>query len=353
MRAFITFLFISLSLFFINCGYSFKDEGIYASIDTSKGKMIFKLDYNRAPVTVANFIGLAEGTKEYTDIKTGQKTKRPFYDELIFHRIVKGFVVQGGCPLGDGRGGPGYAFIDEFNPELRHSSDGILSMANSGPNTNGSQFFITLRATPQLDDKHSVFGEIVYGREVLSEIGKVQTDFSDRPVENIVIKAIRIKRVGDNAAAFDADRAFASSEETFKKMDEEKEKEIIAFLKKKGISENNLVKTPSGLRYYVKRQGHGKKPAKGSMITVHYTGYLPDGTKFDSTADRKVPFETEIGVGRVIPGWDEAFLSMSTGEKRMLVIPYNLAYGESGRPPVIPPRSPLIFDVELLIIRNK
>ena len=168
--------------------------GTYAQFTTSMGNftvLLFELD---APKTVANFVGLAEGTKEWTDPKTGQKVKRPYYDGLIFHRIIDGFMIQGGDPLGVGTGGPGYKFEDEFSPKLRHSKEGILSMANSGPNTNGGQFFITLGPTPHLDNKHSVFGEVVEGMDVVRKIGKVKVGMNDKPVTPVTM-SVKIERV--------------------------------------------------------------------------------------------------------------------------------------------------------------
>jgi peptidyl-prolyl cis-trans isomerase A (cyclophilin A) len=168
--------------------------GIYARFDTSEGKFTIRLFDKEAPKTVENFVGLAEGTKEWTDPKTGEKVKKPFYDGLIFHRVIDGFMIQGGCPLGTGTGGPGYKFADEFNPKLRHTKEGILSMANAGPNTNGSQLFVTLGPTPHLNDRHSVFGEVAEGMDVVRKIGKVQTA-NERPVKPVVIQSVKIERV--------------------------------------------------------------------------------------------------------------------------------------------------------------
>jgi cyclophilin family peptidyl-prolyl cis-trans isomerase len=180
------------------------EPGLYARLQTNLGVMILRLEPERAPMTTANFVGLIEGTKEWTDAQTGEKHKRPYYDGLIFHRIIAGFMIQGGCPLGTGTGGPGYQFPDEFHPALRHDRAGILSMANAGPGTNGSQFFITLGPTPHLDDRHSIFGHVVRGQDVLERLGKVQTGPQDRPVEPVKIEKATVVRVGPEAGAWSA-----------------------------------------------------------------------------------------------------------------------------------------------------
>ncbi|HEV8385123.1 MAG TPA: peptidylprolyl isomerase [Candidatus Acidoferrales bacterium] len=169
--------------------------GTYAVFDTTQGKIVIRLLEKEAPKTVANFIGLAEGAKEFRDAKTGQKAKRPFYDGLVFHRVIPNFMIQGGCPLGTGTGDPGYKFEDEFHKSLRHDKPGKLSMANSGPGTNGSQFFITVAATPWLDEHHSIFGEVVEGQDVADKISKVARDRNDRPLQPVVLEKVTIERV--------------------------------------------------------------------------------------------------------------------------------------------------------------
>ena len=171
------------------------ESGTYAQFDTSEGTFMIRLFDKQAPNTVANFVGLAEGTREWKDPQTGQPKTGPFYDGVTFHRVIDGFMIQGGDRLGTGTGGPGYKFADEFHPALRHSKAGILSMANSGANTNGSQFFITLGPTPHLDNRHSVFGEVVEGMDIVTRIGSVPTGRQDRPVKPVVINKIAIKRV--------------------------------------------------------------------------------------------------------------------------------------------------------------
>jgi peptidyl-prolyl cis-trans isomerase A (cyclophilin A) len=172
-----------------------RTPGTYAILETSQGEIVCRLFEKEAPKTVENFVGLAEGTKEFTDPKTGQKAKRPFFDGLAFHRVIPQFMIQGGCPLGNGTGGPGYRFADEFHASLRHSAPGKLSMANSGPNTNGSQFFVTVAATPWLDNRHTIFGEIIEGQDVANKISEVPRDSSDRPRTPVVLQRVRIERV--------------------------------------------------------------------------------------------------------------------------------------------------------------
>jgi peptidyl-prolyl cis-trans isomerase A (cyclophilin A) len=169
--------------------------GTYAIFETSQGNIVIKLLEKEAPKTVENFIGLAEGTKEFTNEATGKKEKRNFYDGLGFHRVIPQFMIQGGCPRGDGRGGPGYTFADEFHPSLKHSKTGKLSMANSGPNTNGSQFFITVAATPWLDNRHTIFGEVVEGQDVADKISNAPRDGSDRPRTPITVQKLKIERI--------------------------------------------------------------------------------------------------------------------------------------------------------------
>lgn len=330
-----------------------KKDGMYAVIETTLGTIVCKLHFDKTPMTVGNFVGLASGERSWTDPKTGQKVKRPLYDGLKFHRVIKNFMVQGGDPSGNGTGGPGYKFADECKPELKHDKPGILSMANAGPGTNGSQFFITHVPTPHLDGKHTVFGEVVLGQDVVNKMADVPMKGS-APATDIVMKKVSIVRTGTAAKAFDwaaavgekgAPAAGGASAKTGTA-----DKASIA--KTLGVDISKMQKTTSGLEYVVTKAGTGAKPTKGKTISAHYTGYLLDGTKFDSSRDRGAPFETAIGVGQVIKGWDEAFLDMKTGEKRVLFIPASLGYGAQGTPGgPIPPNATLVFDVELLGVK--
>src|SRR6202163_2270045 len=169
--------------------------GTYAIFETSQGNIVIRLLEKEAPKTVENFLGLAEGTKEYTDAKTGKKTKGNFYDGLTFHRVIPQFMIQGGCPLGTGTGDPGYRFADEFHPSLKHDKAGKLSMANAGPNTNGSQFFLTVAPTPWLDNKHAIFGEVVEGLDLAIKISELPRGANDKPKEPVIVKTLRIERV--------------------------------------------------------------------------------------------------------------------------------------------------------------
>jgi peptidyl-prolyl cis-trans isomerase A (cyclophilin A) len=184
-------LFFGLS---VNSNGQEQKGPLYATLKTSMGDIVIQLHDDKAPKTVANFVGLATGTKEWTDPATKQRVKRPLYNDTIFHRVIPDFMIQGGDPLGNGTGGPGYRFEDEFHPELRHNKAGILSMANAGPNTNGSQFFITHKATPFLDNRHSVFGEVVKGQDVVVAIANVPRDPRDRPLKEVVLKEVVISR---------------------------------------------------------------------------------------------------------------------------------------------------------------
>lgn len=307
-------------------------DGLWALLDTSKGEILLALEYEKTPMTVANFVGLAEGS-----LNVNGKNK-PFYNNLVFHRVIENFMIQGGCPKGTGTGGPGYTFPDEIDESLTHNGPGILSMANAGPGTNGSQFFITHVATPWLDGKHTVFGKVAEGLSVVNAIEQGDT-----------IKSVEIIRKGAEAEAFEVTPQIftalvAAADERSKARAAEAQAKIDKELKNRYPE---AVSTKSGLRYVVHKAGDGKrKPAWGQKVTVHYSGSLLDGRIFDSSIQRGQP--TTFKVGEVIEGWNEALVDMSVGEKRTLIIPPDLGYGTMGYPGIIPPNSTLIFDVELL-----
>lgn len=307
-------------------------NGIYAKITTTKGVILLRLTYEKTPATVGNFVALAEGKMKNSQKPLGT----PYYDGLTFHRVIPNFMIQGGCPLGTGTGDPGYRFDDEFHPELKHNKPGVISMANAGPGTNGSQFFITHVATPWLDNKHTVFGEVVEGQEVVDAIAQ-----GDK------IEKVEIVRVGEEAEKWDALKAFNDfNEAKAARLAEEKRKAEEAFTKEVVDFE----KTNSGLYYQITHKGNGKKAEAGQKVAVHYTGMLLDKTVFDSSYRRKEPLQFTVGVGQVIAGWDEGILLLHEGDKARLVIPSELAYGSRGAGGVIPPNAPLIFDVELVSV---
>ena len=246
-------------------------------------------------------------------------------------------MIQGGCPQGTGTGSPGYTFDDEIHPELTHSEPGVLSMANAGPSTNGSQFFITHIATPWLDGKHTVFGNVAHGQEVVDAIAQGDS-----------VEKIEIVRVGAEAEAFNAIEAFRlfdgakAEREKAEKEKAEKELEEIA---------TGFDKTESGLRYKIIQKGDGVQAEKGKTVSVHYKGMLPDGGVFDSSYKRNAPIDFPLGQGNVIPGWDEGIALLKVGDKARFVIPPYLAYGERGAGGVIPPNATLMFDVELMDVK--
>jgi cyclophilin family peptidyl-prolyl cis-trans isomerase len=341
--------------------YTDLDDGLYASIDTKYGDILLKLEFEKTPMTVANFVSLAEGTNGY--VKDKFKGKR-YYDGLKFHRVVKGFMIQGGDPLGTGMGDPGYKFKDEFHKDLKHDKAGILSMANGGPNTNGSQFFITLNPTPGLDNKHTVFGHVVKGQEIVEVFGNLPVVFAtsrhnvaDKPLDDHFMEKVEIFRFGKAAKDFDAkavfEKGFAEMEEEVKKRleDEKLEKEKIkAHVAELLKLESNAKKYPSGLKVLITKEGTGIKPKAGQSVSMHYSGYLKNGNKFDSSYKRNKPFKTQIGIGRVIQGWDEGVVDLKVGTKAILFIPPHLGYGDKAIRNVIPANSDLIFEVELLEI---
>lgn len=343
------------------------DTGMYVAFYTNKGLILAQLEYNKTPMTVANFVGLAEGKATILD-KTFSK---PFYDGLKFHRVIEKFMIQGGDPAGNGSGGPGYGFFDETRADLKHDGPGILSMANSDPQskkpysnegkTNGSQFFITHNATPWLDGKHTVFGHVIQGQDVVNAI-----------VQNDVMDSVRIIRVGKNAKNWNASAAFKAKyteesaketvrlaekakkdaaeklriDEASKKTPEEYQKWLFAEVKKKYP---NAQQTASGLIYIIDKPGTGVKPETNGFVSTHYIGTLWNtGEKFDASFDRGQPLNFTHNAGQMIKGYDEAVGLLTVGGRGKFIIPYFNAYGKEGRMPVIPQYSDLVFEIELL-----
>ena len=343
-------------------------DGLYAEIETNKGSILLELDYKKAPVTVANFITLAEGENDFIVIDTLKG--KPFYNGLKFHRVIKDFMIQGGDPLGTGSGDTGYKFKDEIT-DLKFDKGGILAMANNGPGTNSSQFFITHLETPWLDGKHTIFGHVVdYNLEVVNKIE--QDDF---------IKSISIIRNGEDAKKFDAKKTFSDyfkieSESQKQKVAAELESKIIYETKYKAVCEEKAAsfialkskstKTATGLQYVITKKGNGKKPAIGSTIYIHYAGFLENGTLFDSSledvsktfgkfdparaaANQYIPIPFQAGSkDGLIPGFIEGIEKLSIGDKAVVFIPSHLGYGEAGAGDVIPPNTNIIFEIELM-----
>lgn len=362
MRKLICLLLISAVL--LGCGndYSVLEEGLYADMDTDRGNIILKLYPEQAPLTVASFITLAEGTNpQVSDSLKGKK----YYNELGFHRVVKDFIIQGGDPQGDGRGGPGYKFYNELSPDLRHDSAGILSMANSGGvSTNGSQFFITHKPTPWLDGYlpngslkdcaqpgakcHTIFGRVVMGQDVVDSISQYD-----------MIKSVKIVRIGEKAKAFDAVKEFVDGmakapekeKERLEKLAKNEEKRYQKFLEDKKVFEAKMdvdkaTKKASGLKVLTFKKGKGKKFNRSVPVSIHYTIYLASG-KLIQSSEGKAPLTFTMDQTPLIPGVTEAIETMREGGEKRLFIPYYIGYGAKGGGP-FPPKADLIFELELL-----
>jgi peptidylprolyl isomerase len=364
---------ISLLVFVITTFFSCKDahsnlaDGLYAEIETNKGSVLVQLEFEKTPVTVANFVTLAEGNNTFVNEEFKGK---PFYNGLKFHRVIPEFMIQGGDPLGNGSGDTGYKFKDEIT-DLQFDKGGLLAMANSGPGTNSSQFFITHLETPWLNGLHTIFGHVIEnGMETVNKI-----------VQDDDIISINIIRKGEAAKKFDAVKIFSdffaneaenlknrgAIEAENKKNYAEKYKEVIELkVAYFNALKPNAIKSKTGLQYKITQKGNGKKPENGATIYIHYAGFLEDGTLFDSSiesvsktfgkfdqrrADARqyipIPFQAGKKDG-MIPGFVEGLEKMSFGDKAVLFIPSNLAYGEAGAGGVIPPNANIIFEVELL-----
>lgn len=326
-------------------------DGIYANIVTDKGTIVLKLENEKAPMTVANFVGLAEGKFSFQD---SINFKKPYYDGLKFHRVIPNFMIQGGDPTGTGASGPGYKFYDETDTDLKHNSAGILSMANAGAATNGSQFFITHTATPWLDGKHTIFGKVISGQNVVDSIK-----------QDDVMKTVKIVRVGKVAKKFNATKVFnetynivaekykkeAAEMERLSKMSKEEYSDEMYAQVKKNYPTAQISK--SGLVYIIEQKGDEARANEGDQLTVHYRGtFRKDGKQFDSSYDRGQPMQFKYKVQRMIPGFEEGLQLIGQGGKIKIIIPYFDAYGAQGRPGAIPPFSDLVFDLEILDIHD-
>ncbi len=345
------------------------EEGMYADIQTNKGDIVVQLEFEKTPNTVANFVSLAEGNNTEVDEKYKGKA---FYDGIIFHRVIKDFMIQGGDPDGKGSGGTGYKFEDEFpvdeegNFQLTHTGAGILSMANSGRNTNSSQFFITHKATPHLDGKHSVFGHVIIGQNIVDSIAK-----------NDIINKIEIIRNGSAAKKFDAPKVFSAhmisfQEKLEKKIAERKielenakkaQEQMAAFFSEKELKAKKLA---SGLKMFTTKNGSGVKPRTGTKVKIDYAGFFKDGRLFDTSvlgvakkfnqyderkdqANAYHPFDMVYSKeAKLVPGFREGMLNMEYGQKAILFIPSHLAYGEKGAGRIIPPNTDLVFEIEIV-----
>lgn len=326
------------------------EDGMYAEFTTTKGTITVKLEDEKTSMTVANFVGLVEGNFTFQD---SIKITKPYYDGLKFHRVIANFMIQGGDPEGTGMGGPGYKFYDETRPDLKHDKPGTLSMANSGPATNGSQFFITHKETPWLDGKHTVFGHVISGQDVVDKIA-----------QDDVMQTVKIIRVGKNAKKFDATKVFNADysriSEEYKKEAEEIERiakmsqeEYRNFMYQEVLKKYPTAKqSTSGLVYVIEKEGEGLAIEKGAPVSLHYSGtFRRDGDKFDSSYDRGQPMDFQYQVNRMIPGFEEGIALLKKGGKAKLIIPYYQAYGPNGRPGAIPPYADLVFDIEIVDVQ--
>jgi peptidylprolyl isomerase len=341
--------------------YKVKEDGLYAQIKTNKGLITVQLTYKRAPLTVLNFISLAEGTMPNDVTEDGEG----YYNGLKFHRVVPNFVIQGGDPTGTGAGGPGYRFPDEFHQDLMHDREGTLSMANSGPATNGSQFFITHTPTPHLDFRHSVFGYVIDGMDVVNSIkqGDVMEEieiirkgsdarkfkYSDELWEELKAKAPEQNKEQMAAMRAAEEAKLAKRREGVKAAKQGKDayKKWLKALAEDASEGKEVLEAGDGLYYFITEEGDGPKPTKGQKVNAKYKGTFPGGIKFDEGT-----FAFELITGGVIEGWHVGFAELNQGSKATLFIPYWYGYGEQDRyGGQMPGYSTLIFDVELLDIK--
>lgn len=368
MKKFLS-IFLGIAFAFASCQSKDTKDGLFAKIETNKGTMEIELYYKLTPVTVANFVSLAEGTN--TLVSDPSIKGKKYYNGTVFHRVIKDFMIQGGDRTATGSGTPGYEFDDEFVDSLVFDKKGILAMANAGPSTNGSQFFITQVPTTWLNHKHTIFGRVIKGENVIDTIANSQTNpANDKPVSDVVINDIKIIRVGKDAKGFDAPKVFNSfmkkQSEIKLKKEEEAKKKAEAFIKDAEAQKLQAKALPSGLKlYYLKEIKDGVKPKDGERIGIFYAGYLSNGILFDTNikdvamANQSYNQDRDLQGGYqpmpavftkdmpFVPGFKEAMLNMKKGEKLRAFIPSSLGYGSRGAGGVIPPNSDLIFDIEI------
>ena len=338
-------------------------KGLYAELQTNKGTILLHLADTAAPLTVANFVGLSQGKFKVFDTI---EHKKPYYDGVKFHRVIPNFMIQGGDPTGTGSGGPGYKFFDETDNGLTHAGPGILSMANSGPATNGSQFFITHVATPHLNGKHTVFGKVIEGQDIVDAIAQGDSIIKMKIIKKgfsykFGYKPTKIFKAEYNRLA-ELAKLEAERKAKLKAMDNVR----LVGAKSKSIPEYKeyfyemikkdhptAIQTESGLVYDIIENGNGDIPDKGDGVSLHYNGVHVYGDKFDSSLDRGTPLTFDYLVMGLIPGFNEGVGLSTQGMKINLYIPYYLAYGPQGRMPTIPPYSDLLFELEILEINKK
>ncbi|WP_340199148.1 peptidylprolyl isomerase [Ascidiimonas sp. W6] len=345
---------------------NYKDlgDGLFADIQTNYGDMIVQLTYDKTPITAANFVSLAEGTNPYVaDSLKGIK----FYDGVIFHRVIKDFMIQGGDRSGTGAGSPGYRFDNEIADSLTHNKAGIISMANAGPNTNGSQFFITHKPSPFLDGQYNIFGEVVLGLETVDSIAVVKTE-NEKPVSEVIISKITIVRNGKEAKNFDAPQVMKNYFDGVSKKEEEIKSAISSIKENFEKQKAEAKELPSGLKVYFMKEGEGKKPAIGQSVLVNYAGFLENDAKLFDTSWEEVAkkYGTYDNIARMrrghfepspmlyspesplVAGFREGLMEMKVGDKARLFIPSHLGYGSAGAGNVIPPNASLVFDLEIM-----
>ena len=371
----VSILFVcAILLGLVSCKEDYPDleDGLYAEFNTNNGSFVAELYYKETPTTVANFVSLAEG-ESHSMLDSTYKGKK-FYDGLIFHRVIKDFMIQGGDPKGTGSGDPGYKFPDEIVDTLSHTTKGTLSMANAGPGTNGSQFFITLAPTQWLDGKHTIFGKVVEGQTVVDSIGQVKTVAGDKPEKDVVLESVKIIRKGKDAKNFNAVKVF-EAKLAEAKAEDEKKAAATAAIKKENADKFSSLKADtkeleSGVKIHYLKKGEETKIPQGSTVMVNYAGYFEDGTLFDTSWEDVAvqngalniakrdqggyqPMPTKYGPDApMIPGFRDGLAAMNVGDRAVIYIPSHLGYGERGAGGIIPPNTDLIFEIEIVKIQE-